>query len=202
MIKVSYSNIQSKIKINGLLSDPFTHKREVFQVCALSMLLYFIVAELLPNFIDTNKRIKGIQIGQHEIELVNFADGTTIFLRDITCLNRKQVILKLYKEASSSQINFSKTRGFLTNDLRVSSYESRFTIHCTSYGLLFTYELRVTIYCTSYGFLFAYELLVITYCRSYNLIFTYELRVTIYCTSCTCNIDCVKFLYCIIYFFL
>ena len=63
MIKVSYSNIQSKIKINGLLSDPFTHKREVFQVCALSMLLYFILAELLPSFIDTNKRIKGIQVG-------------------------------------------------------------------------------------------------------------------------------------------
>ena len=41
--------------------------------------------------------IKGIQIGDREIKIVNFADDTTIFLGDVTCLNRKQVILKLYE---------------------------------------------------------------------------------------------------------
>ena len=41
--------------------------------------------------------IKGIQIGDHEIKIVNFADDTTIFLRDITCLNIMQLILKLYE---------------------------------------------------------------------------------------------------------
>ena len=40
-------------------------------------------------------------------------------------------------------------RGFLTNELRVTSYELRVTIHCTSYELFFTCELRVIIYCTS-----------------------------------------------------
>ena len=52
-------------------------------------------------------RINGKQIGNREIKIVNFADNTTIFLRDITCLNRIQVILKLYEDASSSKINFS-----------------------------------------------------------------------------------------------
>ena len=56
-----------------------------------------------------------------------------------------------------------KRSGFLTNELRVASYELRVTIYCTSYESLFTYELRV-----------------VTYCTSYELIFTYELRVTIY----------------------
>ena len=51
--------------------------------------------------------------------------------------------------------------GFLTNDLRVASYELRVTIHCTSYEGFFTYELRVTIYCTSYELLFTFELRVI-----------------------------------------
>ena len=69
----------------------------VRQGCLLSMLLYIIVAEVLANFINADKRIKGIQIGDHEIKIVNFADNTTIFLRrDITCLKRIQVILKLY----------------------------------------------------------------------------------------------------------
>ena len=65
----------------------------------LSMLLYNIAAEVLANLINADKRIKGIQIGDHEIKIVNFADNTTIFLRDITCLNRIQVILKPYENA-------------------------------------------------------------------------------------------------------
>ena len=35
-------------------------------------------------------------IGDHEIKIVNFAESTTIFLRDITCVSRIQVFLKLY----------------------------------------------------------------------------------------------------------
>ena len=52
----------------------------VRQGCLLSMLLYIIAIEVLANFINTDKMIKGIQIGDHEIKIVNFADDTTIFL--------------------------------------------------------------------------------------------------------------------------
>ena len=55
--------------------------------------------ELLASFINADKRIKGIQIGDNEIKVVNFADNTTVFLKDITCLNRIQIILKLYENA-------------------------------------------------------------------------------------------------------
>ena len=62
--------------------------------------LYNIAAEVLANFIIADKRIKGIQIGDHDIKIVNFAGNTTIFLRGITCLlNRVQVILKPYENA-------------------------------------------------------------------------------------------------------
>ena len=91
MTKVAYTNIQSKIKINGVLSDPFTLMQGVHQGCS----------QVYANFIDADKWIKAIQIGHHAIKLVNFADEITFFLGDITCLNRVQVILKLFKEASS-----------------------------------------------------------------------------------------------------
>ena len=58
------------------------------------------MAEVLARFVNANKRIKPIEIGDHEIKIVNFADDTTIFLRDITCLDRIQMILKLYEDAS------------------------------------------------------------------------------------------------------
>ena len=61
-------------------------------------MLYNTAAEVLANLINADKRIKGIQIGDHEIKIVNFTDNTTIFLRDITCLNRIKVILILYEK--------------------------------------------------------------------------------------------------------
>ena len=66
----------------------------VRQWCQLYKLLYRIAAEVLANLINADKRIKGIQIGDHEIKIVNITDNTTIFLRDVTCLNRIQVILR------------------------------------------------------------------------------------------------------------
>ena len=108
MIKVAYTNIQSKIKINGLLSDPFTLMQGVHHGCPLSLVLYIMAAEVLANFIDADKRMKGVQIGDHEMKLVNFDDDMTIFLEDIICFNRKQVILKLYEEDSKNKINWLK----------------------------------------------------------------------------------------------
>ena len=64
----------------------------------MSKLLHNTVTEVLSNLINADKRIKGIQIGDHEIKTVDFTDNTTIFLRDITCLNRMQVILRLYEK--------------------------------------------------------------------------------------------------------
>ena len=63
------------------------------------MLLCNIAAEVLANLINADKRIKGMQIVDHDIKIVNFADNNNIFLRDITCLNRVQVILKPYENA-------------------------------------------------------------------------------------------------------
>ena len=61
------------------------------------MVLYNIAADVLANFMKADKRIKGIQIGDPEIKIINFADNNTIFLRDFTCVNSIQVILKLYE---------------------------------------------------------------------------------------------------------
>ena len=82
--------------------------RGVHRGRSLSMLLYIILAKVLASFIDADKRIKRIQIIDHGIKIVNFAANTTILFRDITCLNRIQVILKLYEDKSSSKINFSE----------------------------------------------------------------------------------------------
>ena len=65
MNEVSYTNIQSKTKINGLLSDFFTLIQEVSQGFPHSY-LYITAVELLAIFINADRRIKGVQIGDHE----------------------------------------------------------------------------------------------------------------------------------------
>ena len=65
MIKVAYPNIESKIKTNGLLSDPLILML-VRQGCLHFMLLYNILVEALANFINADKRIKGTQIGDQD----------------------------------------------------------------------------------------------------------------------------------------
>ena len=63
-------------------------------------------------------RIKRVQI-DHDIKIVNFVDETTIFLRDIICLNRILVILKLYQDASRSKIIFSKAKSYGLEHLKI-----------------------------------------------------------------------------------
>ena len=69
------------------------------QECLLSLFLYNIVADVFADFINADKKIKGIQIGDHKIKIVIFVDNTTIFIGDITCLNTMQMILELYENA-------------------------------------------------------------------------------------------------------
>ena len=88
--------------MNGPVSDPLAPMC-VHQWCQLSKLLCNIVAEVFTNLINADKTIKGIQIGDHKIKIVNFTDNTTIFLRDITCLNRTQAILRLYEKDKLAQ---------------------------------------------------------------------------------------------------
>ena len=64
-------------------------------------------------------KIKGIQMGDHEIKTVNFFDSPTIFPRDITCLKRIQVILKLNEDASIFKINFSKAKFYGLEHMKI-----------------------------------------------------------------------------------
>ena len=61
------------------------------------MPLCITAIESFANFINIDKMMKRIQTANQEMKTINIADDTTIFLRDITCLNMMQVILKLYE---------------------------------------------------------------------------------------------------------
>ena len=62
------------------------------------MLLCIFAIEVLNNFINFDKMIKKIQIGNHVIKIVNCADDTSIVLEILPALIYIiQVIIKLYE---------------------------------------------------------------------------------------------------------
>ena len=68
------------------------------------------MTEVLAIFNDADTRIKGMQIGDHEIKIVNFAYGTTIFLQNFSCFTKIELVLELSQKSSSSKINFQKNQ--------------------------------------------------------------------------------------------
>ena len=109
IVQAGYINIQSKIKINSLLSNPFTLMGRVYRGCPLSMLSYISAAKVLAILTGASARIKGVQIAGHKMKISNSPDGTTIFLlRDINCNTRIKSILKLYEKTCISKISCSK----------------------------------------------------------------------------------------------
>ena len=103
--------------------------------------------------------------------------------------------------------------GFLTNEIRNTSYELRVNIYWMNYELLFKYDLRVTIYCASYNFPYtSCKLLLIARAtssflrKSYQLLFIARFMSKVLRTSYellfvsqVAIVDCAKFLYYISY---
>ena len=106
MIQVAYINTESKIKINGILCYLFTLIQGLRQGCLLAMLLCIIVAMVLAVYIGVVTRIKGIQIEDHEIKIVNFIGDTNIFSGHFSCLTKIKSTLALCEKASRPKINF------------------------------------------------------------------------------------------------
>ena len=116
IIRVALTKIQSKTEINCLLSNPLLLYTEFDRgVCPQSCYTLLQLKYLLISLI----RIKGMQIGDHMIKIVDFADETIIFLRFITCFCRIEVISKLYEDAPSSKINFSRAKSYWLEDIKI-----------------------------------------------------------------------------------
>ena len=107
-------NLKLKWAVSYLTSLPLCKEfaRGVNSQCCYTLLQLRYLSDSLVS-------IKRIQIGENEIKIVDFADDTTIFLTNMTCLNRMHVIFKLYKHTSSLQINFSKTKSYGLEHIKI-----------------------------------------------------------------------------------
>ena len=106
--QVIYNQASSCVLPNGHASD-FLLERGVRQGCPLSGLLFVVGIELLARVLKKDQTIKGIQVGQKEIKITQYADDTTVLVRDLDSLTQLLKHLDKFKRISGLEINTNKT---------------------------------------------------------------------------------------------
>ena len=79
------------------------------QGCPLSGLLFVVGIELLARVLKKDPTIKGIKVGQKEIKITQYADDTTVLVRDLDSVTQLLKHLYKFKQISGLEINTSKT---------------------------------------------------------------------------------------------
>lgn len=112
-VAVLYKQIQSSVIVNGQITEQFDIQRGIRQGCPLSALLFVIAAEFLANRIRSNENIKGICFdetnGQFELKVLQYADDTTFFVRDLESLETILNELEVFGRVAGPKINKEKT---------------------------------------------------------------------------------------------
>ena len=110
-VSVFYNDISSAVIQSGHLSDFFQIYRGCRQGDPLSPYIFLLCAEILSILLKKDTDVRGINIGDIEYRLSQFADDTTIILDGSEqSFNASMNILNVYADMSGLKINTSKTR--------------------------------------------------------------------------------------------
>ena len=108
-IQTFYSNTTSCVTNNGYASDFFKLERGVRQGCPLSGTLFVLGIEILALAIKKNPNIEGIRVGAREIKITQYADDTTVFLKNPESMSHLLDLLEKFERCSGLKINHTKS---------------------------------------------------------------------------------------------
>ena len=108
-IDIIYNRPLCCVTNNGKASDFFEISRGIRQGCPLSALLFILVAEVMAINIRGDETIEGITIGNLDIKLSQYADDTSLFVRNITSLTNTLQLLEHYGRCAGLKVNKEKS---------------------------------------------------------------------------------------------
>ena len=108
-VKVCYCDIYSTVCNNCSTSSWFNVYRGVRQGCPLSCLLFILVAEILAQKVRNKEEIKGIQVGDIENKINQFADDTACTLKNEESICFLFALIEQYTMYSGLRLNVGKT---------------------------------------------------------------------------------------------
>ena len=108
-INLLYTNIFSCVSNNGFQSEYFSLSRGIRQGCPISALLFILVAEITAVNIRSHDKIKGIRIGEELLKIIQLADDTTLFLKDLSSVEEAIDLFNDFGRHSGLRLNIDKT---------------------------------------------------------------------------------------------
>ncbi|KAL7852889.1 hypothetical protein SRHO_G00186740 [Serrasalmus rhombeus] len=111
-LKTFYTEVGSRVSINGHLSDLVPQESGVRQGCPLSPLLYALYIEPLAAAIRAHPGIDGLPIpggGGKVVKLAQYADDTTLFVRSDQSLRLALDMVQAFGNASGAALNLGKS---------------------------------------------------------------------------------------------
>ena len=112
-VKVLYTSNQSRVQVNGYLTDHFFTTRGVRQGCSLSPLLNVLCVEAFACKIRADPHIKGLRLPTtlHEARIIQYADDSTLVLTDFDSSKKAFLLSELYGMANGACTNKEKFQG-------------------------------------------------------------------------------------------
>ena len=122
MIRLCQTNSTSRVEQNGFLSDPIELERGCRQGDPISPYVFVLCAEILSHVVRENGDIRGIVLHGRESKVSQYADDTTMLLReDLQTITNIVRVLKWFKSVSGLDINKEKTKVVKLGALRDSN---------------------------------------------------------------------------------
>ena len=120
-VKTLYTNSESTVLHNGFTTDFFKLSRGVRQGCPLSPYLFILGVEILATKIRHDDNIEGIKVFQTEHNISQFADDTTLFLRNLNSVQNSITLVDQFGDISGLSLNVEKTKALWLGPWRFNS---------------------------------------------------------------------------------
>ena len=145
-VNILNNNISAVVNVNGWFTPYFNIEKGARQGDPIAAYLFILCAELLGHAIRTDTNITGIQIGNEEYRISQFADETVIFLDGSeTSIDKTIDILNNFSSISGLKINQSKTNVFNIGKLKDKETNNQIINKLWSKGPIDTLGIKIPI---------------------------------------------------------
>lgn len=124
-IDMMYCGAEGCIINNGISSGWFNMAAGLRQGCPASPLLFILAVEKFAHSIRQNNNITGIDINGNSYKVSQYADDTTLFLKDGDSLESALDVVEEFYKVSGLRLNMAKTQGLKVNSSPVLGLKGR-----------------------------------------------------------------------------